>query len=84
MNANRNRFAALPLLVGVLLPIVAAAQDRDQLPEYIPVLPAVKAKALAIDATKAYPVKQVKPDVFVVTDGTYQSAFVTTGPGSLS
>jgi glyoxylase-like metal-dependent hydrolase (beta-lactamase superfamily II) len=43
------------------------------------VLPAVKARALPVDAAKGFLVKEVKPDVFVVTDGLYQSAFVTTG-----
>ena len=44
-------------------------------------LPAVKARALAFDPAKGYLVKEVKPGVFVITDGVYQSAFVTTGEG---
>lgn len=47
----------------------------------MPVLPHIKARALAVDQQKGYLVKQVKPDVYVITDGIYQSAFVTTGKG---
>lgn len=49
--------------------------------EYVAVLPQVKARALPVDPQKGYLVKEVKPDVFVITDGIYQSAFVTTGKG---
>jgi glyoxylase-like metal-dependent hydrolase (beta-lactamase superfamily II) len=50
-------------------------------PKYVPVLPAVKARMLPVDPQKGYLVKEVKPGVFVITDGGYQSAFVTTGQG---
>ncbi len=59
----------------------AAEPQPVALPNFVPVLPAVKARALPVDPQKGYLVKQVKPGVFVITDGTYQSAFVTTGQG---
>lgn len=57
------------------------AQDAEHLPNFVPVLPQVKAKALAIDQKIGYLVKEVKPGVFVMTEGAYQSTFITTGKG---
>jgi glyoxylase-like metal-dependent hydrolase (beta-lactamase superfamily II) len=81
MNTQRIRLAALPLVAALLMPTVTAAQQREQLPDYIPVLASVKVRALAVDPNKGYLVKQVKLGVYVVTEGLYQSAFVTTGSG---
>lgn len=72
---------ALVMAMALSFSTTARAQDLDKLPNYLPVLPQVKALALAVDAQKGYLVKQVKPGVFVITDGVYQSAFVTTGKG---
>jgi glyoxylase-like metal-dependent hydrolase (beta-lactamase superfamily II) len=74
------RFAAPALAAALLLPLTSLAQQASPLPDFVPVLPAIKAKALDIPA-KGYLVKQVKQDVYVVTDGAYQSVFVTTGKG---
>ncbi len=81
MQPLRNRLASLTLLAAACLPWASHAQDLDKLPNYVPVLPAVKARALAVDPKKGFLVKEVKPNVYVVTDGIYQSAFVTTGSG---
>lgn len=73
------------LIFGLALALgfgtAALAQEADKLPNYVPVLPQIKARALVVDQQKGYLVKQVKPDVYVITDGLYQSAFVTTGKG---
>lgn len=74
-------FAALSLAWGLQGVPLAQAQEADKLPDYVPVLPQIKARALGVDPQKGYLVKQVKPDVYVITDGIYQSAFVTTGKG---
>jgi glyoxylase-like metal-dependent hydrolase (beta-lactamase superfamily II) len=58
----------------------AVAQD-NQLPDYAPLLPQAKARAWAVDPQKGYLVKELKPNVFMVTDGGYQALFVTTGKG---
>jgi glyoxylase-like metal-dependent hydrolase (beta-lactamase superfamily II) len=50
-------------------------------PDYVPLLPAVKAKALAVDHRKGYLVKELKPGIFMITDGAYESVFATTGKG---
>lgn len=81
MYSLRNRLASFALMAAALLPWAAQAQDLDKLPNYVPVPPAVKARALAIDPSKGFLVKEVKPNVYVVTDGIYQSAFITTGKG---
>jgi glyoxylase-like metal-dependent hydrolase (beta-lactamase superfamily II) len=57
------------------------AQTTDTLPNYVPLLPQVKAKATPIDRQKGYAVKELKPDVFMITEGAYESVFVTTGKG---
>jgi glyoxylase-like metal-dependent hydrolase (beta-lactamase superfamily II) len=59
----------------------ALAADTVVLPDYAPLLPQVKARAWPIDAQKGYLVKELKPSVFIITDGGYQSLFVTTGKG---
>jgi len=51
------------------------------LQDYVPVLDNVKTNAFQIDRKKGYLVKKVKPNVYVITDGIWQSAFVTTGKG---
>lgn len=59
----------------------AFAQTADTLPNYAPLLPQVKEKALAVDPKKGYFVKELKPDIFMITDGAYESVFATTGSG---
>lgn len=81
MQSLSIRFASLALALAAILPGAAQAQELDKLPAYLSVLPAVKARALPVDAAKGFLVKQVKPNVFVVTDGIYQSAFMTSGSG---
>ncbi len=75
------RFAASPLAFALLLLSAAHAGDALSLPDYKPVPPAIKARILPVDSTKGYLVKQLKPDVYLITDGAYQSLFVTTGEG---
>jgi glyoxylase-like metal-dependent hydrolase (beta-lactamase superfamily II) len=66
---------------GLTLGTTACAQTTDTLPDYVPLLPRVKAKAPVIDPKKGYFVAELKPDVFMVTEGAYESVFVTTGKG---
>ena len=66
--------ATLTLTVGLSFTTASQAQEADKLPNYVPVLPQIKARALAVDPQKGILVKQVKPDVYVITDGIYQSA----------
>ena len=54
------------------------AHDK-QLNEYVPVLQNVLDTSFKIDQTKGYHIEEVKKDVYVLTDGIYQSAFITSG-----
>lgn len=54
------------------------AQETEK---YVPVLPKVKERMLPVDYSKGYLVKEIKPDVYIITDGAYQSMFMTTGKG---
>lgn len=76
-----STLATIGLALGLSLSTAGQAQETDKLPNYVPVLPQIKARALAVDLQKGYLVKLVKPDVYVISDGVYQSAFVTTGKG---
>jgi hypothetical protein len=71
------------LTVAVVFIFVAAGntQMSENLPDYVPLLPQVKAQAPLIDPQKGYIVKQLKPDVYMITEGAYESSFVTTGKG---
>jgi glyoxylase-like metal-dependent hydrolase (beta-lactamase superfamily II) len=59
----------------------STAAETVALPDYTPRLPQVKARAWPVDPQKGYLVQELKPDVFMITDGGYQSLFVTTGKG---
>jgi glyoxylase-like metal-dependent hydrolase (beta-lactamase superfamily II) len=75
---------ALPVLLcglSLCLGISTPAQTSDALPDYVPLLPRVKAQAPVIDPQKGYAVKEVKPNVYMITEGAYESVFVATGKG---
>ena len=59
----------------------ARKPEPGTLPDYVPLLPQVQAKAIAIDPKKGYAVKELKPGIFMITDGAYESVFATTGNG---
>ncbi|MEE9215204.1 MAG: MBL fold metallo-hydrolase [Thermodesulfobacteriota bacterium] len=54
------------------------AQEK-QLKEFVPVLKNVLDASFKIDQSKGYLIQEVKKDVFVLTDGIYQSAVITSG-----
>jgi len=76
-----NRLAASLLALALLLSSEARAGDPLPLPEYKPVSATIKARILPVDPSKGYLVRELKPDVYLITDGGYQSLFVTTGNG---
>ena len=77
LSSTGARLAGL-MLTSVLSASLASAQT---LPDYLPLLPAVKEKAPKIDPHKGYAVTPLKPGVYMITDGAYESMFVTTGKG---
>jgi hypothetical protein len=59
--AEKN--VALMVVLGLLSVGNAWSQAADNLPDYVPLLPAVKVKALAVDPQKGYLVKGLKPGI---------------------
>jgi glyoxylase-like metal-dependent hydrolase (beta-lactamase superfamily II) len=82
MNRANKGIAVLVLSLG-LCGAAAQAQTPDNLPDFAPLLPKIKAEATVVDPQKGYAVKQLKPDVYMITEGAYESAFVTTGKGAV-
>jgi glyoxylase-like metal-dependent hydrolase (beta-lactamase superfamily II) len=81
MKQIKTALAALVAAIGFGAVGFAQEQVKNDAAKFVPVLPEVKARALPVDLKKGYLVKEVKPGVFVITEGNYQSAFVTTGQG---
>jgi glyoxylase-like metal-dependent hydrolase (beta-lactamase superfamily II) len=80
--ANTSRLIGpLVFALSLCFSTSANAQTGEKLPDYVPLLPEVKAKAPVIDPHKGYIVKELKPGVFMITEGAYESAFITTGKG---
>jgi glyoxylase-like metal-dependent hydrolase (beta-lactamase superfamily II) len=71
----------LIFVLSVISTGAACTQNTAFIPDYVPLLPQVKAKAPIIDPHKGYVVQELKPDVYMITEGAYESAFVTTGKG---
>jgi glyoxylase-like metal-dependent hydrolase (beta-lactamase superfamily II) len=76
---KKGSFVTLTIAMAWLFTILAAYSQENQ--GYVPLLPKVKERMLPIDPAKGYLVKEIKPDVYVITDGGYQSLFITTGQG---
>jgi hypothetical protein len=71
---------ALRALMSSSMMTTAVAQD-GVLPNYAPLLPQAKARAWAVDPQKGYVVRELKPNVYLITNGAYQALFITTGSG---
>jgi glyoxylase-like metal-dependent hydrolase (beta-lactamase superfamily II) len=71
----------LILILGIQHTAAVHAQTAQHLPDYVPLLPQVKAKAPDIDPRKGYLVEEIKPNIYMITEGAYESVFVTTGKG---
>lgn len=67
-------------VTGILL-VVGLLSTANAQETHVPVLPQVKERSFQIDYAKGYLVKAIKPNVYVITDGAYQSMFMTTGKG---
>src|SRR5216683_5080833 len=69
------------LLAAVWGGQVSAQSRPESLKEYVPVLPAVKAKFWKIDPKVGYVVKNVGGGIYVISDNGWQSAFLVTDEG---
>jgi glyoxylase-like metal-dependent hydrolase (beta-lactamase superfamily II) len=76
-----TRFIAAAATLGLPLSFAAQGEDAAALPDFKPVPPAIKARILPVDPRKGYLLKELKPEVYLITDGGYQSLFVTSGKG---
>jgi glyoxylase-like metal-dependent hydrolase (beta-lactamase superfamily II) len=81
MRTNSIVVAALICLPAVCFSASCKAQTTDSLPDYAPSLPQIRAKAPVIDPKKGYFIEELKPGIFMVTEGAYESVFVATGKG---
>jgi hypothetical protein len=75
------RWAGRLAIAGFLMTSASRAEESTALPDFKPVPPVIKARILPVDPQKGYLVKELKPSVYLITDGGYQSMFVTTGKG---
>jgi glyoxylase-like metal-dependent hydrolase (beta-lactamase superfamily II) len=80
-DMRTSRFTAALIAVGTLSAVTTTVAEDNQLPNYAPLLPQAKARTWPVDPQKGYLVKELKPNVFMITDGGYQSLFATTGEG---
>jgi glyoxylase-like metal-dependent hydrolase (beta-lactamase superfamily II) len=81
LTKTLGSIATVALVLAVFGGSGAAAQQPEKLPDFAPLLPEVRAKTNTVDPQKGYLVQQLKPNLFMITDGGYESAFVTTGKG---
>jgi glyoxylase-like metal-dependent hydrolase (beta-lactamase superfamily II) len=81
MSHLRKRTAGLIFVLFLAFGVSVRAQTDASLPNYVPLLPQVKAKATPVDSQKGYAIRKLKPNVYMITDGGYESVFVTTGKG---
>ena len=78
---RRSSIVATLVVILIMSLGAAKAQESDYLPDYAPMLPQAKARAVPVDPEKGYAVKELKPGVYMITDGGYEAMFVTTGKG---
>jgi glyoxylase-like metal-dependent hydrolase (beta-lactamase superfamily II) len=77
-----QKFSLLAALAGAAFAFATVSPAQEaRLPNYAPLLPQVKARAWPVDPQKGYVVRGIAPDLFLITNGTYQSLFATTGKG---
>jgi len=78
---RRLHILACLLIIGASSLDVAAVAGDPTLPTFAPLLPQVMARAWVVNPKIGYLVRELKPDIYMITDGGYQSLFVTTGKG---
>jgi glyoxylase-like metal-dependent hydrolase (beta-lactamase superfamily II) len=76
-----SQFISAILTVAAVSIVTAAVAQNNELPDYAPLLPQARARAWVVDPQKGYLVREIKPDMFMITDGGYQLLFVTTAKG---
>lgn len=72
---------SIAVIGAMMTATVAALAQEPALPDFAPVSAEVKSRAWPIDPAKGYVVRELKPTIYMVTDGRYQSLFVVTNRG---
>ena len=78
---SKTRFIAAAVAFGLSMFFAAQIGHPAGPADFKPVPAAIEARILPVDQKKGYLVKELKPEVYLITDGGYQSLFVTTGKG---
>ena len=73
----------MKILINVILfcAVFIQAQTQQSLESYKPVLESTLDRSIKVDYEKGYAIIEVKPDIYVLTDGIWQSAAVITSEG---
>jgi glyoxylase-like metal-dependent hydrolase (beta-lactamase superfamily II) len=69
------------IIVLTLVFTANIAFAQKPLESYVPVLESVLKKAIQVDPQKGYGIKEVKPNIYVLADGVWQSAVIVTDEG---
>lgn len=67
--------------VIVFFALFVQAQAQQFLESYKPVLESTLDRSIKVDYEKGYAIVEVKPDIYVLTDGIWQSAVIVTSEG---
>ena len=67
--------------VILFLALFVQAQAQKSLESYSPVLKSTLDRSIKVDYEKGYTIIEVKPDIYVLTDGIWQSAVIVTSEG---
>jgi glyoxylase-like metal-dependent hydrolase (beta-lactamase superfamily II) len=78
---SKAGFTAAAAALGFSVSCAAQTGHAAAPVDFKPVPAAIEARILPVDQKKGYLVKELKPEVYLITDGGYQSLFVTTGKG---
>ena len=69
------------IIVLTLVIAVGSAAAQTPLESYVPVLESTLQKSIEVDPGKGYAIREVKRDIYVLTDGVWQSLVVVSGEG---
>ena len=69
------------LIIAIVLVFSSSVFAQKALDSYKQVLPSTLKRTIQVNQQKGYLAKEVKPNVYLLTEGIYQSAFVVTNEG---
>lgn len=69
------------ITIIVLLAFSLTAYTQRTLESYVPILSTTLEKSIKVDYEKGYAIQEIKPNIYVLTDGIWQSAAIVTTDG---